>query len=199
MDAQRDDSDLEFQLSRYLDGQLGRRESAELRRRLRRDPAASEQLRQYAALAGQLAEMGNDRIEGVEYEARRAEIIAAMERRVLRGHLPHRRVVFRPALAAAAAAAAVIVMVGLWVWFARPPAPAGPVVIVRVLPAGADVSNGARAVVELVPIPWEQVRLAPPQEPDAQAALPAGTVMVSIGSADEGPPDPLAPELPIGL
>lgn len=172
-------SELELELTRYLDGQLSRRRAVALERRLLEDAALRRELQRYAALEGYLAAMGHDVPEGVDYDAQRGEIVAAAERRVLLSGAPRRRLVFRGPLTALAAAAAVAILLAAG-WLMRPATPA-PVVQAMVLPAEAQARGEVALVVEYPQLTDDELPLAPAGRREARPGLPPGTVAVSFG------------------
>jgi anti-sigma factor RsiW len=187
MDNPPDNTDLEFLINQYLDGQLEGRQLADFERRLAEDPALASELARYEALEGRLSAMSGGGLEKVDFQAQRASIMSALERKALL--TPPRRSVllFRPAFWGAVAAAASImlaVFVGLKVW--RPgngPGPGQDNTIIGTAPMVSSeivpVSPPARGE-EVVQMATKQMgkELGPDLLP-APGPLPLGTVIVS--------------------
>lgn len=186
-----ENEDWEFLLSQYLDGQLSDRQAAELARRLEKDSRLREELTRYSRLNGELRVVDLEELDEIDYDDQRAGIMAAVERKALLEGLPRRRLVFRPVFRVLAAAAVLLMLAsaGLLVFRHGGPAAAVPQVKVAVLgqitPA-ADSQLIVRLKRLVAPEP------APVRRPQA-GAMPAGTVMVSIGGAS------LASAMPAGM
>lgn len=179
-----DETNVGFRLCQYLDGWLGRRDRLELEAQLERDEALREELRHYAALEEYLADVGRREIDGVDYDLQRREIVAAVERRALLRPARRRRVLLRPLFAATAAAAMVLVAVSLGIYL-HAGRPAGPAVSVQWLPSAPRPSGTVEVSMTIAPPSFDELPLAPDAGP--AAAAPAGTVVVSVGSAVAAP------------
>jgi anti-sigma factor RsiW len=179
--AQQDNNiDRDFQLSRYLDGDLDAAELDDLQRRLRDDADLRRTLEQYRALQQRLEDAPQ-----ADLAAQRGEIMASLERRALLGAQRRPRIL-RLSLAglAAAAAIAVAATVGLRLFEGTPPA--GPI---RMIDAPGAVATLERA---LSPKAAVSVELRQARDADTQALTPEktpSTVIVSVGR-DERPETP---------
>jgi hypothetical protein len=190
-------------LSEYAAGQLGADDARQAERLLAEDASAREDVRQYAALADQLAELGRTGPPGVDYDAQRADILRALERRALlegpgAGRVRRR---WRVLVPLAAAAALVIAAVAMFLATRTPPAgpadeevfaavlpasprPSGPATVVAALaPATAGGAAGAAPLLALRPGGWQELPMSA-LKPAAPSSLPPGTVMVSAGAVD---------------
>ncbi len=182
----RDDNErLEFTLSQYLDGELSPKEQAELRSRLAGDEALRDELRRYTALQQQIDDANRAELGDIDYDAQRAEIIAAVERKILLEGPPRRRpLVLRPVFGvviAAAAAMLLVASVAIWRLGQTPATTSGPVVIAMVLPESSHHVQAVEPVVRLMRMEGQDLVMAP--FPSAEAdTLPPGTVVVSVGS-----------------
>ncbi len=197
----------EFELSRYLDGQLSRAEAKRLEQKIERDPALAEELRRYATLEGLLAAMGRAPLP-VDAGQQRADIMAALEREGLLSARPDRMLILRPVFRYVAAAAAVAVLVtaaalvfrgaGRSTETARRPASpsgqSGPVVQAAVVREEPNISGQAEVKVEFAPTPFEELRLAEEPAP-LKPSMPPDTVIVSVGG--EGEEQQPVPAFPI--
>lgn len=178
--------DIERRLVRYLDGELSDREALELERRVERDQRLGELLRQHAALDGQLVGLRDRGAENLDTELQRADIVAALERKVLlEGPSRRRRVVRLRPLAAGVAAAAVVAIAATFMLMLpgeREPSqsPAEPVVRASMLPA-ASASSG-EGYVDARPLPIAQMQMRLSSEFESESDVPSGTVYVSSGS-----------------
>lgn len=193
MDEQRDE-DLERQLCGYLDGQLSRREQARLEKRLAGDEALREELKRYAALDGHLAALGAEEVEGIDYDLQRAEIIAAVERKVLLARARRRRLLFRPVLGALAAAATVLLLASVAVMVfvpKRPVQPVGPAVHVELVRAAEPTAPDAEVIVRIEHVGSDEVSPVAVEDTLPAEAL-AGTVVVSVGRGGAARPALLA-------
>ncbi|HUT00982.1 MAG TPA: hypothetical protein VM031_00900 [Phycisphaerae bacterium] len=188
--TQPDTHDVEYLLCRHLDGQLDRRERRALEQRLEADPGLREQLRLYGALDGLLAGLSTEAIDGIDYDLQRAEIITAVERKVLLSTERRRRLVFRPRFLLTAAAAMLLMAVAvgvvvLWPGVGGAPTPIATMDISRVAPTPrpAGQISGTVHPEDLDDLPLD---IAP-----SRAAAPAGTIVVSFGAPHEadGAPD----------
>jgi len=178
---------MELLVSQYLDGRLGQAETSRLERRLAVDGELREQLRLYSRLDGVLKEGYAHPPAGVDYDAQRAEIAAAVERSVLLEGLARRRLVFRPVFAALAAAAVLLVAASAALLAYRPAAPAstGAKIEVAVVSVAPPAVGAGQLTVSLVrPAPGDVPELAMTSDDD----LPAGIVIASVGGG-EGPPE----------
>jgi predicted protein tyrosine phosphatase len=190
--------DIERQLVRYLDGELSDREARALEDRLQGDPRLRELLQQYAALDAGLAALRERPVEGLDEELQRADIVAALERKVLLNGPSHRRRLSRPWAAALAAAAVVAVAAAVTLLLLSrqtgPQPPGRPVVRAGMLPAGPQ---GGAGIVQARPLPLKQMQLRlSPEDGRAVAGVPAGTVYASSGprrraEAEGGYPYPI--------
>jgi len=177
-----DNLDWEFLLSRYLDGDLTEAEAESVRRRLESDASARRELAAYRALEGHLAAMGDAWTES-DYRAQRQAVGAEVRRRLARGHAPARPWVLAAGWGSLAAAAAVVLaLVASFFWASQPPA--GPIVSVVVRPAAEPAAGKAELAVASRPVDESELPLAEFAPRPRGTALPAGTVLVSVG----GPP-----------
>ncbi|RPI63688.1 MAG: hypothetical protein EHM48_02060 [Planctomycetaceae bacterium] len=183
--SEKDNLDLEFQISQYLDGQLTGRQLAAFQRRLAEDANLAEQLRLYSALDEQLGDMEIPGLETADFDAQRSTIMANLERKVLLDG--HRRpaLVLRPIFYVPLAAAASIVLaltIGMKFFMSNLP----------VNPTGGEVAD-IRLIAPLPPTGLAEVQIAlsgedvippPPLPPPPTVVplddLPKGTVVVSV-------------------
>jgi anti-sigma factor RsiW len=184
VDGKMDKSEqMQYLLSLYLDGQLDVPQATEIERRLAEDAALQRELEAYRLLDAALDELA-DGVVGVSEDAQRAEIMSAIAERA--EPVPRTGHVLRWGfVGVAAAAASVVLAVGLWAWLAGK-TPSRPVreteVAVAHLPGGDPVEG----VVTAQPRPARLLDV--PLAPHEAEAVPAGTVVVSVGhepSADE--------------
>ena len=194
MDEPNKDNELELLLCDYLDGQLGARRQAKLEKRLAADPELREELRKYAALDGHLAELAGGEVEGVDYERQRAEIVAAVERKVLLDAPIRRPILLRPAFGALAAAAVLLLAVGAGWLLLRPPAPPDPAaasVSVEVLRSTPAPSGVVEVSMQFSPVGLDELVV----DPDASTAAgaPGGSIVVSVGAGPTRRPRPAMP------
>ncbi len=195
MNEQDGNENLEYQFSQYLDGQLSPRAETKLKRRLAEDGDLSEELRRYTALNQHLQAMGRSELEAVDYDAQRAEIYAALERKALLEGPPRRRLVLRPVFAVSAIAAAILILASAGLLTFR----------LAEEPAGV---GGISVSLRAAPLPQGQPELAvklrrldvadlslSPLRPAPRPAIPAGTVMVSAGPARAAPTTDFPTEL----
>lgn len=188
MDNPPDNTDLEFLISQYLDGQLEGRQFADFERRLAEDPLLAGELARYETLEGRLSAMSGGGLEKVDFQAQRASIMSALERKALLTPSRQRVLIFHPAFWGAVAAAASIVLavfVGMKAW--RPGTGPGP---------GPDSIVGPMVSSVIVPVSppprgEEIVQMAARQMgeelgPDVlPGPLPVNTVIVSCSPPAE--------------
>ena len=178
--------DLEYLLSEHMDGQLDSHGEAELKRLLAQDAGMRELLRQYTTLDEQLQAWGADELEGIDYDAQRSEIMAAVRRR----GQPRvwRRLLLQPTTRLFAAAAVLLITVSLAILiFRRPGLRIGPAeVVVSLLPEVPAGTGRPELAVRLSRMDVGDLALAPPQTTMA-GSIPPGTVVVSIGSHRQTP------------
>lgn len=194
MNDKPDYDDVEFQLSQYLDGQLGFWAKRRMERRLAQDPAMREQLAAYAALEQHLSAAARQELAGVDYGSQRSAIASALERRKLLEARPRRAtVVFRPVFVrpALALAAGLLLAVGLWAWFVRPGTGVRPnsveVTVALVAPAGPATAPGSgEAVMVMRRMEMGELHIAIPDDESGTQDCPPGTVMVSAGTIGAG-------------
>jgi len=187
--------DIELLISQYVDGLLDKARADELERKLKTDPALGEQLRLYESLQALLKADGGEALSGIDYDAQREEIMAAVQRKALVEGVLARRVILRPVFGVLAAAAAVLLVasVGLLVYRAGPGA--GPELSVAV--RSAAVSRPAEAgqlevsIRRVDPENLAMTMLAPA----APGPLPSGTVVVSAGRREVALPNGAAGEM----
>jgi anti-sigma factor RsiW len=187
----------EFELSEYLDGSLDADARRRVEARLADDAQLAEDLRRYRALEGHLAEMGDETPRRIPPELQRAEIMAAIERRMLLGG--RRRRSWRGVAGGLAAAAAVLIAaaVGVWLFSGREPGDGPTRSVANVSLAPVSRTAGGEVQVSVSRPQFELMPLAAPSEV-RQGAWPAGMVLVSVG--DEPPrartpvPTPVAME-----
>ena len=176
----------EFLLSQYLDGQLGERQAADVERRLAKDGSLRRQMELYAALEKKLSALAQDAAPAdVDYDWQRQEIMAALERRSLLNNLqPRRMFLRRPVpMSLMAAAAAVVIAFGGWFLTHRDGAAS---VAAQVLPARQGV-GAVEVAMEIRPIAKDEAAAAVGKRYEKLAKLPAGTVMVSVGTDENKP------------
>ncbi len=170
MNGKKHNGDIEFLLTEYLDGNLDAAGKAELATRLESDAELRQELRRYTALNEnlQIPPQFDDVLDEIDYDTQRAEIIAAVERKVLLEGLPRRRLLLRPTFRVLAAAATVLLVfaVGAFVFRSTPQ-------MLEVAIAPSQVSSGGALEFELVR----------QDAPMMAAAMPAGTIVVSVGGA----------------
>lgn len=177
----------ELKLTEYLDGRLCATDAAEFEKRSGTDPALQAELRRYAALQEHLAALGQDAPDGVDYDDQRAQIMAAVERKMLLKGRTGRPRVLRPIFAAAGGiAAAILIAVSLTLLFrsnGEDPLRTE-IVLTRLLPfaTAADAEKPELRVEYRRMSPGE---LRPETDPQTHDPLPPGTVLVSIGRQDE--------------
>ena len=174
------DDDLESQLCRYLDGQLPRRERLALEKRLEEDEPLREALRRYAALDACLEEISAREVDGIDYDRQRAEILAAVERKVLLAPPRRRPILLRPTFRVLTAAASVLLVVSAAVLIFRPrrPPDGTPSILVEIPPIAPRPSGPVEISVQISAPDLGETPLAP--EPESPGAMPAGTIVVSV-------------------
>ncbi|MCK4601215.1 MAG: hypothetical protein KAU28_02035, partial [Phycisphaerae bacterium] len=154
---------LEFEISQYLDGQLSRRRAAELESRLREDPALQKVFGEYVSLVGHIAQQGPEDV-AIDYADQKAEILRAVERKMLLEGAPARRRLLRPVFGAMAAAAAVLVLATTAVLIFQRPSQPQSAVEVTMLPEWQAVAGETELAVELRFMDWDEVDLASAEE-----------------------------------
>jgi anti-sigma factor RsiW len=176
----------EFLLSQYLDGQLPPRQVKALERRLEAEPDLREQLRLYASLEGRLGELAQRLPAGADLAGQRSDIMASLERKVLldgRGtDRQARRIPLWPALAAAAGL--VILATVAYRYVSRLPARNPVVAEASVVQPNTPSDAPEQLALEVRRLGWEEIPLAAVEQTPPGPAVPSGTVMVSIGSAE---------------
>ncbi|MFW5731845.1 MAG: hypothetical protein ACOCZU_01420 [Planctomycetota bacterium] len=189
--------DLDRLMQEYVDGTLEGRRLREFERRLENDESLRGELEAYSALARQIeAELDRD-VPGVDYEAMRADILAAVERKVIMQGPSHSRLLrWRPMVGGLAAAAAIVLAVSVWLVVSTPSQTNAGVeqASVSMVPAAPEQGGEEFVSVSLAEPQWDQVVLSPEAAFDSPEDLPAGTVMVSVG---EESADSAALEYPI--
>ena len=196
--GQPDETDLEFLLSEYVSGTLPRARRAELERRIAEDPALREELRRYAVLERHLEDLGTEALEEVDDDVQRADVMQALERKVLLEGPPRHPFVVRRILFPLAAAAAVLIFASLgWVVLRDRPVTSQEEVAVTVLRAAPLASGSLVWEVRYQRLDWQQFHLGPPASGGPVSKLPPGTVMVSIGRSPQEEPEVLPAGFPM--
>ena len=191
MKWRRENSDVDYLLSEYLDGQLEPARAAEIERCMADDPQLGRELQRYAALDKRLQPADEAALAGIDYAAQRADIIAAIERKVLLDGQPRRRAVLRP-IFRTLAAAAVLLIVASAAWLVQ--RPAGRAEISVALLGGPPVMAGQMELaVEMKRLEAASLAAMTPPAPPGEA--PPGTVVVSIGSVGQGTDGPFPMEM----
>ena len=170
MNGKEHNGDIGFILTEYLDGNLDAAGKAVLAARLESDAGLREELRRYTALNEnlQIAPECDDVLDEIDYDMQRAEIIAAVERKVLLEGPPRRRLLLRPTFRVLAAAATILLVFTVGTFMFRSPPQ-----MVEVAIAPLRASSG-------VAMEFELVR----QDPLVMdAPMPAGTIGVSVGGS----------------
>ena len=176
--------DPEYLLSRYLDGDLTSPEKSALLGKLNADDTLGEELRRYTALDENLRTMDRDELDQIDYDAQRARIIAAVERKLLVEGPPRRRLILRPAFRVLAAAAMVLIIASAGIvvfqstFQGRTPAP--PSVTVALLSGSPGVAGLGELTVSMKRLEEEELVMAPAGVVSS-SSLPPGTVLVSAG------------------
>ncbi len=210
MNERSDSDNLEYLLNGSLDGSLTGQAKADLERRLTEDAELRQELRRYKTLSEHLHAAEVPELEDIDYAAQRAEIMAAIERKVLLTGPPRRRaaragrvigriwpaaarlVAIRPAALAAAAVLVIGASVGLLLFGPAGPAEGGPELAVAVLPETPAALGPPELAVRLMRLEIGSLALA--MRPTA-TAIPSGTVLVSIGRRNDVSPDMFPAEL----
>ncbi|HAU38665.1 MAG TPA: hypothetical protein DCX07_13235 [Phycisphaerales bacterium] len=182
-----DNTDLEYRLCRYLDGELAGEERTAMETLLAERPDLRRELERYRALDERLTGLSDELPGERELLAQRGEIFAALERKALLGERRVRlwaRPSVRVFASAMAAAAAVVVAVALW-RFLTPGVEDRSTVDVTILPPAA--APDGTIDVHLAPhaTDWAAATLVEPVDPSV-AQPPPGTVMVSFGWDENG-------------
>jgi len=191
--------DIEFLLSRHIDGQLDPRRAGKLARLLADDADLREQLRLYRLVDDAVRQAGRPLPDDIDYDEQREDIIVAVERKVLADGLPHRRLVLRPAFGLLAAAALVLAAASaaLLIYRSGPAAPPGSPPGSSPAPGGPAVPQIEVAVVSLAPVAAGDRQLSvslrrpdqpspPVQVPPGPARpLPAGTIIASVSAEQD--------------
>ncbi len=180
MSEKMDKSDIQQKLCAYLDGELSESASAELERQLAASPQLQAELRNYAAINKQLADLGEEDMPGIDTDAQRERIMGVLERQTLLGPR-RRRLSLRPAVRVLSAAA-VVAIVATVAWLIFQPStrqPQAQVVVARVVQPPQPTGKAMLAV-EYPRIEW----ILQPQDTPS-TAIPPGTIVVSIGIEDE--------------
>lgn len=198
--------DIEFLLSRHIDGQLDPRRAGKLDRLLADDADLREQLRLYRLVDDAVRQAGRPLPDDIDYDEQREDIIVAVERKVLADGLPHHRLVLRPAFGLLAAAAMVLAAasVALLIYRSGPAPPGSPFGSPfgsspgsSSGPGGPAVPQIEVAVVSLAPVAASDRQLSvslrrpdqpspPVQVPPGPARpLPAGTIIASVSAEQD--------------
>ncbi len=159
------------------------------------DPDLRAELRRYTVLDTGLKMLDQGDLEDVDYDAHRADIIAAVERKALLEGPPRRRLLLlRPRPVMLAAAAVLLILASVAVVTFQSAGPDGPVGLageqtelsVAVLPETAPNADGEELFAELTRLEADEFDLVPPvSDTPAVAFMPAGTVLVSVGPRRE--------------
>ena len=189
--ADTEESQREFRLCQYLDGQMSRRERQEFERQIQADETLREELRLYASLDGLLGGLGQEEAGGLEvnYDQQRAEIVAAAEKRALLAPARHRPLLLRPTFAVLAAAAVVLLMVAAAALVIPPtvgPTKVPERLVTRTPSVSVQLLSGERqeAGQGAITVQFQQPQSEEMPLESPMAALPsapAGTVVVSVG------------------
>lgn len=176
------DENLERLLCRYLDGDLSRRERLALEKRLAADEALRAELQRYAALDGYLGGLGEAEVDGVDYDLQRAEIVGALEKKVLLAPPRRRPIVLRPVFGIPAAAAAILLLASGAVFLLTRPGPlaVNRTILVEVLPPVVSPAGAGEIFVQISQPSLDEMPLT--FEPSAVEGPPSGTIVVSVGS-----------------
>lgn len=188
MNDMADNSDIEFRLSRYLDGELRGQELQDFEKELQHSARLQDELRLYRSLNRQIDELRVKRT--VDFDAQRRQIMAALERKMLLPRRTVRPLLLRPVMMSmvAAAAAVVLIVTATLVWRGAAPdtpgsAPAsGSVAVMAVLPAQQPPAAKGQLYVEYFPATVE-AREADLSELAAQLEPASGTVLVTFGKS----------------
>lgn len=189
MSEKMDKSDMQQKLCAYLDGELSESASAELERQLAASPQMQTELRNYAEINKQLAEMGEDHLPGIDTDAQCEQIMGALERQTLLGRR-RRRLSLRPVVRVLSVAAVVgIVATAAWLIFQPSPRQQQAQVVVAKVVHPPQPTGEAILAVEYPRLEWSLQSLNTPR-----TAMPPGTIVVSIGIEDE---DALSAGMPL--
>lgn len=172
-----ENENMDLLLSRYLDGELSRRQQRKLEERLEQDAALREELRLLASLDGQLSAMAEEVPAGADLDWQRAEIISAVERKALLTPV-RRRLILRPAVWGSMAAAAVLAIAasaGIR-YFGTGTKSVEPTVTMSVLPATAAAVEPAVVVMDVRP-PGEK----PAAAGEVKDSSAGSAIAVSVG------------------
>ena len=184
MNEQQDKVNQDYLLSRYLDGELTRTEEAQLQRLLTRDGELRQELRRYSVLDEQLQAMGQAEPQDIDYDAQRADIIAAVERKVLLEGPLRRRLILRPAVRILAAAAALLIVASVGVLiFISATEKVAPVVKFTVTPETFAIMGVSKSQMEMKQLDETTIAFAPLAR--GTPTVPPGTVLVSIGARQQ--------------
>jgi len=189
-----DNNDLDRQLQEYLDGEMPPRQRRRFEQQIEQEPALTEALADYAALERNLQSLTEEEVPGVDYDAMREDILAAVERKVvMQGPARPRVLRLKTVLGGLAAAAAMLAVVGVWLLMqqgepTRPPSQAQ----VSLVRSGPAVTGPEVVEVGLAQPSWEDVALSPTLQVRGDD-LPSGTVIVSFGE-DSAQAQPVAME-----
>ncbi len=183
--------DLEFRISQYLDGQLSDRQAAELEKRIAGDEKLERLMEQYAAVVSHVSGEPLDESK-FDFTEQKAGIMQAVERKMLLGGQKRRRIiVLRPFVRMAAAAAVLVASFVVFYLLRSSPPPAETIEVAIVRPEPLPTGEIAMDM-KLVPMEWDEVNLASKEE-TKPLKIPAGTVVVSFGSSAETTTDLLLP------
>ncbi len=186
MSEPKDQSEPEFLLSRYLDGDLPGRRRRRLEDRLAEDHALREELRRYEALEDALGRLGDAQVAGDdEFRAMREDVSSALQRKIVMRGLQRDPVRWgRPVLGALAAAATVtLVALATLSWLANDSTETEPSLSdAAVLPVyGQPRPVDARAEASMTRLEWSEVPLSPDPASVRADAMPAGSMILSVG------------------
>ena len=193
---------LEFELSQYFDGSLSGRRARRLERRVEGDPTLQEELKKYAALDQQLAQLAGQELPGADYDWQRTEVVRRLERQRLletRSRPFFFRPVFWTVSSGLAVAAALVVGIVMWMSTAGPsgkppiatggPAAAPVVSVALVMPGDSSAKPApSEARVTLRKLDENDYKLMmPPGDNDgteiatrSRSKPPPGTLMVTV-------------------
>jgi anti-sigma-K factor RskA len=203
MKEEPDNLDPELLLTQYLDGQLDADQRRRVQRRLETDADLLAQAKLYEALDQQLDALATAKVDGVDYDLQRQQIMASIERKILLSPRPAVHIFFRPVFRVAAIAATAIIAVSLYMHLV-PRGGTLPTLPVRThndaavsmaihhtdTPNGGSIEVGisrpgkmddSQVSVESGPAKLDDFALAGPGQQIAQA--PSGTVIASFDRA----------------
>lgn len=109
---EKQEKNLEFQITQYLDGLLNEDESAQLEAQLETDPALREIFDKYQALQSKLESLGEDLPE-IDFDLQRQQIMGQIDSRNSARSVKLTRRIFRPVFALTAVAAIVLISFGV--------------------------------------------------------------------------------------